>query len=510
MKNTLYIIKSTLLALAVALSATSCLNKYPGSAILEEEAMQSFSDAEQHLIGIYSSLLSSSLHSGYLTLLPDIQADLVYAVEGFSNTYGNFWQWNIRSTDTEIEAIYGSLYSVIGNCNFFLDRIDPIIGKQVDDDRIAYLEDAKGQVYAIRALCYLELAKIYCKAYDPATAKDELGMMLRTRYFEEEPAIRSSLYDTYALICSDLEKAEELIDGEDVNNTANSSFITKLAAHAIHARAALYMQDWDKAIEQSSILIDENDHLLQLASTTHAAASGYSEYTHMWAYDESPEVIWRIQFTTTAYGGRLGQVFLNYNNDFTYYYPDYVPAQSAIDLFSSGDLRANDLFASGLSIGRPSGMNWPLIIKYYGNLSLMNVSATSFMHVSMPKPLRLAEQYLIRAEAYCEKGDFSKATADISTLRSKRFQTGGAISLNSSNWQAQISDERVRELYMEGFRLHDLKRWGKGFKRVKQSNSLEEGSTLDIKADNPLFVWPIPQHELDVPGSGILPNESNK
>ena len=63
---------------------------------------------------------------------------------------------------------------------------------------------------------------------------------------------------------------------------------------------------------------------------------------------------------------------------------------------------------------------------------------------------------------------------------------------------------------MEGFRLHDLKRWKMGFERKKQSYAMEEGSTLKSEGDAPRMVWPIPQHELDAPGSEILPNESNK
>lgn len=72
---------------------------------------------------------------------------------------------------------------------------------------------------------------------------------------------------------------------------------------------------------------------------------------------------------------------------------------------------------------------------------------------------------------------------------------------------------------MEGFRLHDLKRWGKEYadlnggysiRRTPQSCSQPEGSSLKITPDNPLFVWPIPQHELESPGSEILPNESNR
>lgn len=68
---------------------------------------------------------------------------------------------------------------------------------------------------------------------------------------------------------------------------------------------------------------------------------------------------------------------------------------------------------------------------------------------------------------------------------------------------------------MEGFRLHDLKRWGslyrngEGFTRTPQSHSLAEGSSLSIRADHPLFVWPIPIHEIEAPGSLVQPNESN-
>lgn len=131
---------------------------------------------------------------------------------------------------------------------------------------------------------------------------------------------------------------------------------------------------------------------------------------------------------------------------------------------------------------------------------------------SMPKLFRLSEQYLIRAEAYCNlpTPNYSAASKDLTTLRAKRFSGGaGAITVSSSNWLQTISEERVRELYMEGFRLNDLKRWHMGFERTPQTNSLAEGSSLKIEADAPRFVWPIPRHELEAPGSEIEPNESN-
>ena len=101
---------------AVAFSLTSCLDKVPESAIPEGDAMnpahgaiQAYQEAEQFLTGIYAGMMSGSLWSGYLTLVPEIQADLAYAVDGYSNAYGNIWQWDIRPTNAEIEAIYGSL-----------------------------------------------------------------------------------------------------------------------------------------------------------------------------------------------------------------------------------------------------------------------------------------------------------------------------------------------------------------------------------------------------------------
>ena len=185
----------------------------------------------------------------------------------------------------------------------------------------------------------------------------------------------------------------------------------------------------------------------------------------MWAYDLGYEVIWRIGFTDTSYGGALGTVFLNFNKDYTYFYPDYVPGQAALDLYDDADLRYSGYFYQ-TETGYPHGLSWPLLVKYYGNRNLI---ANQIYHVSMPKPFRLAEQYLIRAEAYCQKNDFSKAGNDLSTLRKMRYKSGGTINVTKDNWLQTISDERLRELYMEGFRLHDLKRWHKGFERKPQA-----------------------------------------
>ena len=312
--NMLRNIKFYLSALAILVGATSCLDKYPGSSIPEKEAMRTFADAEQTLTGIYASLKSNALYSGYLTLLPDIQADLVYAVEGNTNTYGSFWRWDIRPTDLQLEAVYAALYKVIGNCNFYLDRIDEVVANEISDTNIEKLEQYTGEVYAVRALCYTELLKTFCKAYEPDTAQSELGVVLRTKYFTPEAARRASLYDSYQFVLDDLAEAEKRLDKE--NDAYGNVYMTSASAEALHARVALYMQDWDTAIEYSSTLIDEKKATFQLSDAKTNYTSDYTYFDYMWAYDLGYEVIWRIGFTDTSYGGALGTVFLNFNKDY--------------------------------------------------------------------------------------------------------------------------------------------------------------------------------------------------
>ena len=331
--NMLRNIKFYLSAFAILVSTTSCLDKYPGSSIPEKEAMRTFADAEQTLTGIYASLKSNALYSGYLTLLPDIQADLVYAVEGNTNTYGSFWRWDIRPTDLQLEAVYAALYKVIGNCNFYLDRIDEVMANEISDTNIEKLEQYTGEVYAVRALCYTELLKTFCKAYEPDTAQSELGVVLRTKYFTPEAARRASLYDSYQFVLDDLAEAEKRLDKE--NDAYGNVYMTSASAEALHARVALYMQDWDTAIEYSSTLIDEKKATFQLSDAKTNYTSDYTYFDYMWAYDLGYEIIWRIGFTDTSYGGALGTVFLNFNKDYTYFYPDYVQKLSCESTMST-------------------------------------------------------------------------------------------------------------------------------------------------------------------------------
>ena len=72
-----------------------------------------------------------------------------------------------------------------------------------------------------------------------------------------------------------------------------------------------------------------------------------------------------------------------------------MPSQAALDLYQSGDQRYGAYFRT-LQTGYSHQLSCPLLVKYYGNTGLIDLK---IYHRNMPKILRLAEQYLIRAEA---------------------------------------------------------------------------------------------------------------
>lgn len=128
---------------------------------------------------------------------------------------------------------------------------------------------------------------------------------------------------------------------------------------------------------------------------------------------------------------------------------------------------------------------------------LLNGASRLFMQKYMA---RLAETYLLRAEAYLGKNDKQKAADDINVLRNRAQTTQASAAEMNMDY---ILDERLRELYMEEFRAVTLTRLGLLYDRDKRYNPK---SGLTIEAYHNL--WPIPATEITQNTGAVL--EQNK
>lgn len=117
--------------------------------------------------------------------------------------------------------------------------------------------------------------------------------------------------------------------------------------------------------------------------------------------------------------------------------------------------------------------------------TLLNGASRLFLQKYMA---RLAETYLLRAEAYLGKGDAQKATDDVNVLRTRAQTTLATPDKMDIDY---ILDERLRELYLEEFRAATLTRLGKLYDRDKRFNP-KSGLTIEQYHN----LWPIPATEI--------------
>ena len=92
----------------------------------------------------------------------------------------------------------------------------------------------------------------------------------------------------------------------------------------------------------------------------------------------------------------------------------------------------------------------------------------------------------------------------MNALRSKRITGYTDQTYSGTALTNEIRKERQRELYMEGYRLWDLKRYGIGLSgRTPQDgtyvyqNGGANSTEISKEASDFRFVWPIPTHEIN-------------
>ena len=504
MKKLQYLFASALVAFGV----TSCdMEKYPYDSLEESTYMTTVNDFANARVGLYSYY--RSLTTGGYILTPELQCDDFHAVAGFSNSYGSMYRWDFQPSEGNMESIWSAYYAHIARANYFIDSYNKALSGEKGEfttEELEVLGAYAAEAYFTRAYDYLHLAGYFCEAYDSLTAADTWGVPLQLKYAPSSDATtypgRASLKATYAQIMSDIAAAEELVNPSLVLASGQQAinYISKDVVTALKARVALQMQDYATAVEASTSLITAGNYPL---------INTEADFRNMWVNDEGTEVMWRIYMSPDELGSATGTSFWGqYKQDSTQMQMDYVPALKLVELYGDNDIRFPVFFAPfNLTVSTgASGWLW-VFNKYPGNPNLFASISVDSHFTNMSKPFRIAEQYLIAAEAYLGLNDLGNAGAYLNQLMSNRitgFET--ASYSDATTLMNAIKAERHRELVGEGFRLTDLKRWGEGVKRENsyQDQNLvlypgaETTTGLSKAADDPRMVWPIPKAEMDV------------
>lgn len=497
-------------ALFATLGLSSCdMEKYPYNSVEESKYLKKLSDFTDARVGLYSNYRGTTT-GGYI-LMPEIQCDDFHATAGFSNSFGNQYRWDFQTTDGNIESVWSNYYSIIARCNFFLGSYDKVVQGEItgfSEDDLKELNSYASEAFFTRAYAYYQLAIYYCNAYNANTADSDLGLPIQLIYNPTSNSAtypgRSSLKATYEQILADLSAAKERAGTIIPFNSKAKNALYYMKADvitALRARIALQMGDYDTAISASTQLITSGKYPL---------AQGFENFRGLWKNDTGIETIWQIYMEyPNELGSATGNTFRGQYipDDPSKQIMDYIPSQALIDLYDKdNDMRFKAYFEQ-MTVKVSTGASGTIYVfdKYPGNPTL-GIKVDDH-YTNMSKPFRIAEQYLIAAEAYAMKNDMSTSAKYLNDLRRNRI-TGytDEVYNNPNTLLSDIQDERHKELVGEGFRLGDLKRWGLGINRLdatqNESLVLQPGSVtttaLTKLANDIRFTWPIPKSEMDV------------
>lgn len=109
--------------------------------------------------------------------------------------------------------------------------------------------------------------------------------------------------------------------------------------------------------------------------------------------------------------------------------------------------------------------------------------------------MRLADAYLLRAEARLQQGNTTGAAEDVNAVRRRAAKEGMETEMEVTAADVNLDyilDERARELFGEGYRWWDLARTGKLVERVRLHNPRGAVNIQDYHA-----LRPIPQDQID-------------
>jgi hypothetical protein len=432
------------------MSCNDSLEINPFQSLGTSEALADLDGMETALNGAYDRFQSVNLYGRDYLVIPEIQADMVYLTISNSNRFIAEYTYDFNPQSGNFTNIWNLLYNGILRVNNIINNIDNLEGDATRKNQI------KGEALALRALAHFDLVRFFAKIPTNGNASSDLGVPVILESKIEEPA-RNTTAEVYSQVIADLTAAKGLVSEDSKYK------FSKEGIDALLARVYLYNGNNGEAANSASSVI--NSGKFALADDIVAAFAGPG----------SSEEIFTLKFEAPAENNGSNNLGGIYNPQI---YGDIRVSTDLIDLFEEGDSRLAFLYLN---------TNGEVYTAKYFEQDGING-----MH--SPKLLRIAEMYLIRAEARFKSNDSAGALADLNTIRTAR----GAAALTAVSGIETILDERRRELAFEGHTLFDYIRTGTDVVRQQCNSGLEVSAPCNIGASSNIIIHPIPQREIDV------------
>lgn len=438
------------------LSLTACEDylevDLPDNRINNEQVFNNKQSAQSAIQGIYNQLANAFFAAGgtnSVTVLAGLSADHLQTTVSSLN-HEQFERNEIGIQNSYNHDLWTSAYQIIYQCNAAME------GLHTSTLALEDMEVMLGEVRFIRAFTYFYLVNMY----------GEIPLVLSTDYRINAKIPRSTVANVYAQIINDLQSAQEALQGTNLHDPLRANEFT---VKALLARVYLYQNNWSEAETLSTQVIQNGGYQLE-------------EDLNNVFLSTSQEGIWQISPLQTGSGAlhtREANFFI-IEEQVSSLTPVCLSPQ-LVEIFDHTDERKQKWVGS--FTGTEDTFYYPY--KYKVKYSTTG-DATEYSML-----LRLAEQYLIRAEARAKMGEVNGAVADLDQIRT-RAGLGSIASLNPSITPQALTDsiakERRRELFTEwGHRWLDLKRWGTA------DEVLAPQKTLWVVADQ---LYPIPEQEL--------------
>ncbi|HEY0245172.1 MAG TPA: RagB/SusD family nutrient uptake outer membrane protein [Mucilaginibacter sp.] len=423
------------IVLAVAIINSSCkksfLSQVPSTAVPAATAIKTPNDMTDAVNGMYYAARNTSLFGEYVPILGDELADNVFVS---SSNYGQLIQesnYSFISSNGEASGIWTQGYNTILQANRIINAGLP---------SSSTIDQLRGEAYTMRALTYLTLVNYFATPATVSTSALGVPIVTKPTYATGpylKPA-RNTVAEVYARIIIDLDSAFALMPNSAIAATyhnTSSNYIAKYAARAIEARAYLYKGDYANAVVAALDVVKNGGYTLA------ATPSAFAAYWASNAGNSSKlETIFEFNNSVTSNSTGMAGLYYQSSNG------EMLCTTSLYTSYTATDIRRN-LILNGIR----KGNGFPaFVVNKYSNY--LNADPDEI------KIIRYAEVILTLAEGYAKTGNEPSALIYLNQLAKLRDPSFAGYTSTGAQLQADIINERRKELCFEGLRLFDLKR----------------------------------------------------